>query len=241
VGSQCWECIRAERPPTGERVRRSLAGRPIIATQLLIVANVVVFLLTNGVNGDVSNRSLQHLGEVTFKIADGEWWRLVTSGFIHFGVFHILFNMLALYFIGIVLEPGIGPWRFFAIYGASLLAGSLGGMLFQPINVLGGGASGAVFGVGAAATVIMARRGIRFWDTGFGPLLVINIVGDLFIAGISIGAHIGGAIGGGLIGLVMVETAGKRYGKWVGYIAAAVVGIVSFAISIAYAHSRVPT
>jgi membrane associated rhomboid family serine protease len=232
--------VRAARPPTHERVRRSLAGRPIIATEILIAANVVVFFLTNGVNGDVGNRSLQHYGSVTFKIADGEWWRLFTSGFIHFGVFHIAFNMLALYFIGIVLEPGIGPWRFGAIYGASLLAGSLGGMLFQPINVLGGGASGAVFGVGAAATVIMARRGVRFWDTGFGPLLLINLVGDLFLTGISIGAHIGGAIGGGLIGWVMVETAGRRYGKWIGYLAALVVAVGSFAVSIAYAHSRVP-
>jgi membrane associated rhomboid family serine protease len=240
VGSQCWECIRAARPPTTERVRRSLAGRPLIATQILIAMNVVVFFLTNGVNGTTSNPQLVRWGELTYEIGgNGEWWRLITSGFIHFGVVHILFNMLALYFIGIVLEPGIGPWRFTAIYGASLLAGSLGGMLFQPVNVLGGGASGAVFGVGAAATVIMARRGIRFWDTGFGPLLLINIVADLFLAGISIGAHIGGAIGGALIGWVMVETAGRRYGQWAGYVAALVVGVLSFAVSIAYAHARV--
>jgi membrane associated rhomboid family serine protease len=241
VGSQCWECIKAARPPTKERVRRSLAGRRLIATQALIVANVIVFALTNGVNGDVSNPHLDRYGAVTFKIAQGEWWRLITSGFIHFGVFHIAFNMLALYFIGILLEPGVGSWRFLAIYGASLLAGSLGAMLFQPVNVLGGGASGAVFGVGAAATMIMARRGVRFWDTGFGPLLAINLVGDLFIAGISIGAHIGGAIGGAIIGGVMIETAGKRYGKVFGYLAALAVGVASFAIAIAYAHARVPT
>jgi len=109
----------------------------------------------------------------------------------------------------------------------------------QSAFTLGGGASGAVFGVGAAATVIMARRGVRFWDTGFGPLLLINIVADLFIAGISIGAHIGGAIGGALIGWVMVETAGKRYGQWAGYLAALAVAVVSFSVSIAYAHARV--
>jgi len=238
VGSQCWECIRAARPPTKERVRRSIAGRPIIATQILIGLNVVAFLASNGANDSNTNAQINRFQQNTFAIAHGDWWRLITSGFIHYGIGHIAFNMLALYFIGIVLEPGVGPWRLSAIYFASLLAGSLGAMLAQP-NAASAGASGAVFGIGAAATVIMARRGVRFWDTGFGPLLAINLAFDLFLTNVSIGAHIGGAIGGALIGLVMVESTRSRYGKLLGYAAALVVGVASFAIAIAYAHAHV--
>lgn len=238
VGSQCWECIRAARPPTKERVRRSLAGRPIIATQILIGANVVAFLLSNGSNTARTNAQINRFEQSTYAIAHGEWWRLATSGFIHYGIGHIAFNLLALYVIGNSLERGVGPWRFSAIYFASLLAGSLGAMLLKP-DAASAGASGAVFGIGAAATVIMARRGVRFWDTGFGPLLAINLVFDLFLTNVSIGGHIGGAIGGGLIGFAMIETTKTRYGPVLGYLAAAAVGIASFAIAIAYAHAHV--
>ena len=62
----------------------------------------------------------------------GEWWRLFTAGFVHFGILHIVFNMFILYLIGQVLEPAIGPWRFTAIYIASLLAGSLGALIIDP-------------------------------------------------------------------------------------------------------------
>jgi membrane associated rhomboid family serine protease len=220
-------------------VRRSLAARPLVATQTLIAANVVMFIYTNGVNGNATNAQLQRYGEVTFFIAHGDWWRLVTSGFIHFGIAHIAFNMLALYIIGLALEPAIGPWRFSAIYFASLLAGSLGAMLLEGPLVLGGGASGAVFGIGGAATVFMSRRGVRFWDTGFGPILLINLVFDRFLANISIGAHIGGLIGGAIIGFAMVETSKSRYGAAIGYVVAFLVGAVSFAAAIAVAHAKV--
>jgi membrane associated rhomboid family serine protease len=239
VGSQCWECIKAARPPTAERVRRTLAAKPQIATQILIAANVAMFVYTNGFDGRASNPHLQRYGAVTLFIAHGDWWRLVTSGFIHFGVAHIFFNMFVLYIVGNVLEPIVGPWRFSAIYFASLLAGSLGAMLAEGVLVLGGGASGAVFGVAGAATVIMARRGVRFWDTGFGPLLLINLGFDLFLTGVSIGAHIGGLVGGALIGYVMVETSKTRYGPALGYVVAFLVGAVSFAVSLAVAHAKV--
>jgi membrane associated rhomboid family serine protease len=239
VGSQCWECIKAARPPAGERVRRSLAVRPMIATQILIGANVAMFIFTNGFNSSVANAQLQRYGEVTFLIAGGDWWRLITSGFIHFGIAHIAFNMLALYVIGAVLEPAVGPWRFTAIYFASLLAGSLGAMILEKPNVLGGGASGAVFGIGGAATVIMARRGIRFWDTGFGPILLINLVFDLFLTNVSIGAHIGGMIGGAIIGFVMVQTSKSRYGPALSYVVAFLVGAISFVAALAVAHAKV--
>jgi membrane associated rhomboid family serine protease len=238
VGSQCWECIKSARPPTRERVRRSLA-RPLLATQAIIAANVVVFVVTAGYtsNGNgLMNRFVEYGPSIAL---NGEWWRLITAGFVHFGFVHIFFNMFILYLIGQVLEPFLGPWRFSAIYFASLLAGSLGAVYLNPL-VPSGGASGAVFGVGAAATVVMVRRGVRFWDTGFGPLLLFNLVLDkFFISNVSIGAHIGGLIGGAIIGFVMIQTNKSRYGTALGYLVAILVAVISFAGAIAAAHAKI--
>jgi membrane associated rhomboid family serine protease len=236
VGSQCWECIKAARPPTRERVRRSLA-RPLLATQAIIAANVVVFVATAGylTNG---NNLMFRLTENAPFVYTGEWWRLVSAGFVHFGFLHIGFNMLIVYLVGQVLEPYLGPGRFAALYFASLLAGSLGAMFANPF-VQTGGASGAVFGVGAYATVVMLQRGARFWDTQFGPLLLINLVLDKFlISNVSIGAHVGGLIGGAIIGYVMIQTERSRYGTAISYAVALVVAAVSFVGAIAVAHAK---
>jgi membrane associated rhomboid family serine protease len=239
VGSQCWECIKAARPPTRERVRRSFAARPLIATQTLIIANVAMFVYTNGVNDALqSNRRLGRYVVSATAVDQGEWWRLVTSGFIHFGIAHIFFNMIALWFIGQVLEPAIGPWRFSAIYFASLLAGSLGAILLNPF-VASGGASGAVFGVGAAATVAMTRRGVRFWDTGFGPLLLINFAFGFFLTGVSIGGHLGGMIAGAITGLALIQPSKSRNGPVSGYVVAFLVGAGCFAAALAVASMKV--
>jgi membrane associated rhomboid family serine protease len=238
VGSQCWQCIKAARPPTRERVRRSIAVRPIIATQTLIGVNVVVFVLTNGLNVSISNSRLFHYAQTALYVDKGQSWRLLTAGFIHFGIAHIAFNMLVLYIIGLALEPAVGPWRFAAIYFASLLAGSLGAMVFNPL-VYSGGASGAVFGIGAAATVMMTRRGVRFWDTGFGPLLLINLVFDYFLPNVSVGAHLGGLVGGAIIGFAIVQTDKSRYGTAIGYLVAFLVAVISFAGALAVAHAKI--
>jgi membrane associated rhomboid family serine protease len=238
VGSQCWECIKAARPPTRERVRRNVTARPLLATQALIAANVVVFLLTDGFSTN-GNRLMQRWVEFPPYIAhNGEWWRLITAGFVHFGLLHIFFNMFILYLIGQVLEPVVGPLRFTAIYFAALLAGSLGAVIMDPL-VASGGASGAVFGVGAAATVVMIRRGVRFWDTGFGPLLLFNLILDqFFITNVSIGAHVGGLIGGAICAAAMMQTSRSRSGRVIGYLVTFLVAAVSFAAAIAVANIK---
>jgi membrane associated rhomboid family serine protease len=239
VGSHCWECIKAARPPARERVRRSLATRPLIATQTLIAANVAMFIYTNGISDSLrSNSRLARYVQYAPAVDQGEWWRLITAGFVHFGITHIFFNMLVLYLIGTALEPAIGPWRFSAIYFAALLAGSLGAMILDPL-VPSGGASGAVFGVGAAATVAMTRRGVRFWDTGFGPLLLINFAFGFFLTGVSIGAHLGGMIGGAITGLAMVQPSKSRHGPVTGYLVAFLVAGGSLAAALAVASMKV--
>ncbi len=218
-------------------MRRSVAGRPLLVTQAIIGANVVVFFLTAGYTTQ-GNRLMDRFVEYGPFIANnGEWWRLVTAGFVHFGVLHILFNMFVLYQIGLVLEPAIGPWRFSAIYFASLLAGSLGAMILNPLAP-SGGASGAVFGVGAAATYALSRRGLRFWDTGFGPLLLFNLGLGFIVPNVSVGAHIGGLIGGVICAAAMLRPSKSRHGPATGYLVAFLVTAVSFAGALAVASVK---
>ena len=137
-------------------------------------------------------------------VADGEWWRLVTSGFLHGGLFHLLFNMYALYILGGMLEPAIGRLRFALVYFVSLLGGSLGALLLSP-NSLTVGASGAIFGLMGAALVIMRSRGIGVMESGIGIFLGLNLLITFAVPGISIGGHLGGLVAGTLTGLVLYE------------------------------------
>jgi membrane associated rhomboid family serine protease len=145
-------------------------------------------------------------------VATGEWWRLVTSGFLHYGITHLLFNMVSLYFLGSMLEPAISRVQFLTIYFVSLLAGSFGGVLIQGPAVVGAGASGAVFGLMGAALVLMRSRGIDPWGSGLPFWLGLNLIFTFSIASISVGAHIGGLAGGALAALVMFELPRKVRG-----------------------------
>jgi membrane associated rhomboid family serine protease len=206
VGAHCWECIRAARPPTGERVRRWNAAAGALATRSIIAVNVAVFVLTAltggamGRGGDLQLR----LSLLAPAVHSGEWYRLITSGFVHFGILHIAFNMLILYRFGSDLEPALGRARMLGLYLAALLTGSFGVMLMQP-NGVTAGASGAVFGLVGAAAVGLRMRRINVWQSGIGPLLAINLVFTFAIPGISIGGHVGGLIGGALVGGFMLR------------------------------------
>jgi membrane associated rhomboid family serine protease len=136
-------------------------------------------------------------------IGDGELWRLVTSGFVHAGPLHLGFNMLGLYILGSMLEPSLGRLRFGVVYFVSLLAGSFGALLFEPIQDTVG-ASGAVFGLMGAAVVLFRNRGIPLMQSGLGFWLILNLVFS-FRPGISLGGHLGGFVGGLLAAYVLIE------------------------------------
>ena len=112
--------------------------------------------------------------------------------------------MLILWLLGQQFEAAIGRLRFGLIYFASLVAGSFTIALFNDRHI-NGGASGAIFGLAAAATIALWQRGVGFYQTGWGPLLVINLVLTFVDSDISIGAHIGGLIAGGILGAVMLH------------------------------------
>jgi membrane associated rhomboid family serine protease len=181
------------------------------ATVGLIAINVAIYLveIAKGHGGleAPGNSLLYEFGLFGPKVAEGEWYRLLTSGFIHGGLWHIGGNMLLLYFIGRVLEPAIGTPRFLAIYFVSLFAGSLGALATTP-DALSFGASGAVFGVLGATLVIARHRRIDGLVTWAAFLIVLNLAYSFGATGISIGAHIGGLVAGVVCSLVIA--AGER-------------------------------
>lgn len=241
VGMRCPECA-SERTQvrSGAAAISDVGGNP--ATTVLIAINVMIFLaeMATGSGGFSSTTStlITDFGLVGALVADGEVYRLLTSGFLHAGFMHIAFNMIALYFLGQVLEPSIGTVRFLMVYFASLFAGSLGAILLSSNIDVTVGASGAVFGLFAATFIIAWGRGLSGIVNQIGLIIGINLLLTFTISGISIGGHLGGLIGGGLCGLLVIAGERGHLGsnarliEYAGLIAIAVISVVA-AISAA--------
>jgi membrane associated rhomboid family serine protease len=235
VGMRCPECARER---TKVKTVRSRPGAPIV-TQSLIALNVIVFIaetasgapLGGGGGGTVFNHL--DLAGPFINLAH-QYWRLVSTGFLHDGILHIAFNMLFLYFMGVMLEPAIGRLNFALVYFVSLLAGSFGALLFQPLSPTVG-ASGACFGVLGALIVVARYRGISIWQSGLGITLLINIVFSFSVTGISIGAHLAGLVAGGICGWLIVELDERRQMEPAAIAACLLVGVVSVVAAIAVA------
>ena len=249
VGSHCIDCAKAARPDVNTRVK--LASSRVLApvTFGLIGINVLVFVLMGLADPAAFRGSITewhaHLGlskailegrvinwQGTGVIPADQWYRLVTSGFIHFGFFHVGMNMLLLYQLGMLLERALGSARLAAVYFASLLAGSLGVIIVDG-GGLTGGASGAVFGLMACAAVGLHRRGVNVFSTGIGTTLVLNLVLTFTISGISIGGHVGGALGGAICGWVLLAPAWKPTPKWATWATPAAIAVLSVATAVA--------
>jgi membrane associated rhomboid family serine protease len=237
VGSHCAECVKAAAPTARQRVNLLTRRENMLATKIIIgitVAAFVIIAVRDGGNFDGTGRTADDLVLYGPLVHQGDWWRVFTVSLVHEGFLHLFFNMLLLWIVGQLLEPGAGPLRFGLLYVVSVAAGSAAALLVQP-HVASAGASGGVFGVAAAATIVMHRQGVRFWDTGFGPLLVINLVFDYFTPNISIAAHIGGAIGGLLAAEAMLRA--RRAGQpALGVAGAIIVGVAALVVALAAAH-----
>jgi membrane associated rhomboid family serine protease len=235
VGMRCPECARDR-----TRVRQYSGGavdQPTL-TYVLIGINVAVALASllsgggsaTGLSGDAIFRD----GELSrATIHDGEVWRLITSGFIHAGLTHLLFNMLSLWVLGSLLEPVVGRLRFGLIYFASLFAGSFGALVAEP-NLPTVGASGAIFGLLGAAIVVLRSRGINPMESGLVFWLGFNLLFTFTVSGISIGGHIGGLVGGTLAAIALYEVGPRlRLPFWGSAALVAVVAAGAVAGSIA--------
>jgi membrane associated rhomboid family serine protease len=248
VGMRCPECARER---TKVRTMRSMPRAAVSVTQALVVVNVLVFIVEvatgTPLGGAEGGKLVRHAGLYgpaltshninPFISGTHQYWRLVTAGFLHYSLLHIAFNMFFLYIMGQMLEPAIGPLNFAAVYIASLLAGSFGALLFQP-DALTVGASGACFGVLGALIAIARARRISIWRTGLGPTLLINVVFSLSVAGISIGGHLGGLVGGFLAGSAVVELGERRGQRAAALASCAAVAAVSVVAAIAVAGSH---
>lgn len=207
VGMRCPEC-------GGQKttVRKVAAGRPDEPRLTYLLVGIIV-LVQLGAVASGGNATGSEFGGTTLiedgavsrpAVADGEVWRVLTAGFLHAGLLHLAFNGFALWVLGSMLEPAIGRLRFAIIFFVSLLAGSFGALLMEP-NALTVGASGAIFGLMAAAILIMRNRGINPMESGLGLWLGLNLVFTFAIPGISIGGHLGGLAGGALAAVLMFD------------------------------------
>jgi membrane associated rhomboid family serine protease len=244
VGMRCPECSRER---TKVMTMRNMATVPRL-TYALIAINVIVFLAEGHgawtIEGEASGTIITKGGLIGSSeapvlagqgVAHGQWWRLVSSGFLHENLLHIGFNMWVLYYLGMMLEPALGRVKFGVIYAVSLLTGSLGALLASP-HVLTVGASGAIFGVMGAAAMEMRARQIPIMQSGVGMLIVLNLIISFTIPGISWGGHVGGLIGGALVALVI--QLGDRYrAQALALAGCAAIAAAAVAGSLASAHS----
>jgi membrane associated rhomboid family serine protease len=220
VGMRCPECARqTTKVRVGAGAFSPTAGK-MPATIALIAINVIVFLieLAGGGAGSLSGGGtvIHDAGLRGPEIANGDWWRVITGGFLHAGFLHLLLNMYVLYVAGSILEAGIGTPRFLGIYFVSLIAGSLGALIVDP-NSLTVGASGAIFGLMAAVVVIARGRGVEQLASQFGLFIVLNLVLTFSISGISVGGHIGGLIGGAVAALLVLFVERQMSGQRAGF------------------------
>jgi len=243
VGFHCPDCTKqgAQKVIQGPA---ALRGSVPVLTRILIAINVGVFLAEAGVtkgrslSGQIDSFSVNgglianaiRLNGSAVGVAHGQVWRLVSAGFLHYGLIHILFNMYALYILGTWLERSAGRGRLTAVYGVSLLAGSLGALLLSP-NSLTAGASGAIYGLMGAFFAAGRTQGISIRQSPLFGILLLNLFLTFGVGGLSIGGHLGGLAGGALAGWVLFDWAPRRqmpaatsYAVCAGIAAACVIG-----------------
>ena len=239
VGFHCPACIAPQSINHGRKrisarsfARGANASEQSLTTRTLIAVNLFAFLVTLFRGGSLSSGG----GDVTIDfglvgygrvlsafsidyvgIAEGEWWRMFTGGFLHAGFIHLAFNMFLLWMLGSQLERLLGPTSYLILYFGSLLSGALGVMLLDPL-ALTVGASGAVFGLMGATVVYQLRRGVSPWSYGIGTLLIINLIFTFARPNISVGGHLGGLLGGLLIGWLIDEMNKKRIAGYLSFL-----------------------
>jgi membrane associated rhomboid family serine protease len=228
VGMRCPECSRQK---TKVRTAATLTRDPQL-TYVLIAINVIAFVAMAASGGGINGRggSVYTNGALYGPAVDaGDWWRIITAGFLHSGLLHIAFNMYFLYFLGTLLEPEIGKLRFGIIYFVSLVGGSFGALLLSP-DAVTVGASGAVFGLMAAGILAMRARGIDPMQSGLGVTLLLNLGITFLIPNISIGGHLGGLVAGGIVGYLLFDVADRRRSSTTPVLAACLVLGVALAV-----------
>ena len=242
VGIRCPDHARGAAAAPKQRAKvtaRRLSAPVGLVTRILIGVNVGVYLLELATGAGINANSgwiyehgvliataIDSSGHA-IGVAQGDWWRLITAPFLHYGPVHLGLNMLVLWFIGPALEEYFGRWRYLLLYLVAGLAGSAGALILSP-NALTVGASGAIWGLMGAAVLLEARKIYVFGGQAMG-LVVFNLIFTLLIPGISIGGHIAGGIGGAAAALAFTSL--RRTPK-LATLTVAAIGAVSVAVAL---------
>jgi membrane associated rhomboid family serine protease len=208
VGFHCPECVR-EGQRSMRPVKTMYGGRARGSggevTKALIGINVVIFLVTvssgaSVVSGTGSSDVYQRFALIPPAVAHGEWYRLISSMFLHYGLPHIAVNMYALWIMGHALESMLGRLRYLALYFLAGIGGSIFSFALGPVFAQSAGASGAIFGLFGAFFIILRRRNLE--TGGIVAMIAINLVFSFTISNIDWRGHVGGLIAGAAIGYV---------------------------------------
>ena len=220
-----------------QNVQRSTARNPGIVTTTLIAINVGIYLLqlAGGASVNASSGWIYEHGALYGPlVAQGDWYRLISAAFLHYGPIHLGMNMLALWWIGRALEAWLGPVRYLLLYLVSGLAGSAGALIANPTSVTVG-ASGAIFGILGAAIVLERQRTYVLGGSAI-TLLVVNLAFTFAVPGISIGGHLGG-LAGGALSILALSQLGKRsavYSRFDVISIASMLAIGVLSVAVAY-------
>jgi membrane associated rhomboid family serine protease len=252
------ECLRNDgvqrnvaAPTFGDRGIRPMVAGPVAsrpyATYTLIAINLVIFALCALQAGGfdmLNSRLFVDLALVKPLVADGEYWRLFTAGFLHFSITHVAVNMISLFILGRDLEIAIGIPRYLGVYVTSLLGGSAAVMAFGPDISINAGASGAIYGLMGAVLIVVLRA--RVSPTPVISIIVLNLVLSITIPGISLLAHVGGLLFGaaataGIIfaprWLLSPERRSAAAASRIGWIVIAALLVLALAVSVVVAMS----
>ncbi len=204
IGHHCPTCLGqgTQQVYTPSTLPRSA----VTVIQLLIGINALAFI-----GQQVSPNELQIGWLFGPAVGAGDWWRVITSAFLHGSILHIGFNMYGLWVIGNPLLEGIGKVRFLLVYTAGLLGGSFAVLGFdyaQPTL----GASGAVLGLAGGLAAALWSRGVSITQTPLGFILALNLGLPLLVGGISFWGHFGGIFAGFAAGW-LVSWLPTRFGR----------------------------
>jgi membrane associated rhomboid family serine protease len=255
VGIRCPDHARtpARAQPVTQRVRNvgrtTAALPPAIVTKVLVGVNVGIYVLQLLMGASINANSgwiFDHGALVTNilytdgsigGLAHGDWWRLLTAAFLHYGPIHLGMNMLALWWLGAPVEMALGHWRFLLLYLVSGLAGSAGSLLVSPHSITVG-ASGAIFGMLGAGLVLEYEATGRLGGN-YLTLIIVNLAFTFAVPGISIGGHLGGLVGGAL-GALALTGFGREARSFRDVSASRTIALVGIGVlSVAVAYWRV--
>jgi membrane associated rhomboid family serine protease len=201
IGYQCPACT-SDSTPVIKGINRNRfipdqKNTPV--TKFLSISLIAIFPLQE-LTGTLLVKSFALFAPL---VTSGEWWRLISAGFLHGSIIHLLFNVYILWVIGSQLESIVGNIKFIIIYFVSLLGGSVASYLFSPFGSYSIGASGAIFGLMGAMLVVGRKRNLDI--SQITTLVAINVVIGFVLSGIDWRAHLGGLAAGAFITWVVLN------------------------------------